>query len=302
MLLLLTSFAAFFLVHLLPGNPCQIIVGDDPTPQNLASCNAHLGLNLPLYKQYFVWLWHILHGNFGISYYNNTSVRGAIVTALPIDGQIAILSQVMALAVAIPTAIFAARRPNSLFDRVVNGTAFTFLAIPAFVSIVLLDDILAKNFHVPDTSPGVYSPGASWGHNFLCLILPSFVVSIGSFVVYFRILRSDMITTLLEDYITLARSKGLSGRRIILRHAFRSSSLSLVGVFAIILGSLIGGLFVVEFICVIPGLGYDLVFAIGESDYITVQGIVLVIAAINVTLLLLADMALHFIDPRVALE
>jgi peptide/nickel transport system permease protein len=300
-LVFLASIAIFYLVHLLPGNPAQILVGDG-TAKQVAQESAALGLSKPLYQQYALWAWHMLQGNFGRSFITNDSVRSTIASALPIDIEIALISQTMALSTSIPAAIYAARHPNGFLDRIFNSVAFVFFAIPYFVSLVFLQNILAVNLHVPDVSPAVYSPGGDWVTNLLVLILPSFIVSTGSFVIYFRILRSDLITTFLEDFITMAKSKGLSRRRIVYRHAFRPSSLSLIGVFALVMSGLIGGVVVVEFICVIPGMGYELIYGAGGSDYIVVQGITMVVTFISIAMLIFVDVLNHFIDPRVSLE
>lgn len=300
-LVFLASIFSFYLVHLLPGNPA-LLLNPYATPKQLAQLTAALGLSKPLYEQYGLWIWHILHGNFGRSYVTKDSVRTTIASALPIDVELAVLSQTIALAIAIPSAIHAARHPNGVFDRFFNGAAFFFFAIPSFISLVFLQNILAVNLNWPDISPGVYSPGGDWVTNLKVLILPAIIVASGSFVVYFRILRSDLITTFLEDFITMAKSKGLSRRRIVWRHAFRPSSLSLIAVFALVFSGLIGGVIVVEYICVIPGLGYQFVTAAGGSDYITVQGITIVITFIALAILMLVDVLYHFIDPRVSLE
>jgi peptide/nickel transport system permease protein len=300
--LFVTSALTFSLIHLLKPNPVVAILGYGYTHQQFEQLTAQLGLNKPIYAQYFIWMWHNLHGNLGVSYASGQTVASIVRTALPIDVEIALISQVMALSVAIPLAIGAARRPNGLFDRMVTSTAFVFLAIPTFVSIIVLQDLLATEWHVPDTAPGIYLPGGDWVTNLLVLILPSFAIALGSFVVYYRVLRSDLISTYLEDFITLARSKGLSRRRIVWRHAFRPSSLALITTVALVIAGTIGGVFVVEFLCGIPGLGFELINASTNSDYPLAQGIIFVLTGIVIILLFAVDLFYSLVDPRIALE
>jgi len=146
------------------------------------------------------------------------------------------------------------------------------------------------------------SLGQDWVVNLESLALPSFTLALGSFVVYYRVLRSDLIATLQEEYITMARSKGISQRRIMWRHAFRPSSVALLGTAGVNIGGLLAGGFIVQYLLSIPGLGYTLIQSIGLSDYLVVQGIVLVVSVGVILINFAFDLIINIVDPRISRE
>ena len=297
------SVGAFYLIHLLPGDPAAVILGTGDTPENRARLFKELGLNKPILEQYFVWIKNVLRGNLGTSFISQTSVWSTIKAALPIDVEIIVLSQILAFAVAIPTAMISARKPDGPLDRLLGATSFTLLSIPSFVIIVLLVLFIAIKLGVPHTGVSSYvSLGQDWVVNLESLALPSFTLALGSFVVYYRVLRSDLIATLQEEYITMARSKGISQRRIMWRHAFRPSSVALLGTAGVNIGGLLAGGFIVQYLLSIPGLGYTLIQSIGLSDYLVVQGIVLVVAVGVILINFAFDLIINIVDPRISRE
>jgi len=230
-------------------------------------------------------------------------VASTIRTAFPIDLELIILSQVLAFAAAIPLAMRSARKPNGFLDRVLSAGSFTLLSIPPFIIIVLLVLFISIKLGVNNTGPSSFVPFTSdWVVNLESLSLPAFTLAIASFVVYFRILRSDMIATLQEEFITMARSKGLSRRRIMWRHAFRPSSVALLGTAGVNIGGLLAGSFVVQYLLGIPGLGYTLIAGIASSDYLLVQGIVLVVSVGVVLINFFFDFIVSLVDPRISRE
>jgi peptide/nickel transport system permease protein len=294
------SVASFFLVHLLPGNPAVTILGPNDTPQNAAILNHQLGLDKPLYQQYFIWIGHVFEGNLGQSYTTHQTTESILSQSFPIDIELIVISQIIAFAAAFPMAITASRRPNRLFDQISNGTTFAMLAMPPFVIAPVLVLIFAVHWHI-FPGPASYVPlSQNLWTNLHAMILPSIVVAMGSVVVYFRLLRNDLIATLQEDFITMARSKGLTDRRIMWRHALRPSSVSLLASVGITVAGLIAGLFVVESLLQLPGLGYQLIAAINQSDYTVVQGITLVVAVSVVLINFVFDFIFTVVDPRIA--
>jgi peptide/nickel transport system permease protein len=277
------------------------ILGPNDTAQNRAILLHQLGLNTPLYHQYWVWLTHVFHGNLGESYLTHESVAHIVATGFPIDLELIIISQVLAFAVAIPLALVTARRPNRPLDNVATTGTFGLLALPAFVLAPILVAVFAVGLHwfpATGTVPFTQNPAT----NLHDMFLPSIALTAGSIAVYYRLLRSDLIATLQEDFITMARSKGLSNRRIMLRHAFRPSTFSLLAVAGIQIGSLLAGMFVVEYLFAINGLGYSLVQAVQQRDYLVVQGITLVVAIAFVILNFIVDFLFTVVDPRVVRE
>ena len=296
------SIASFFLVHLLPGNPATTILGPNSTPQNVATINHQLGLNKPLWQQYFIWIGHVFQGNLGQSFTTHQTTTSIISTAFPIDVELIIFSQIIAFAIAFPMAMAAARRPNKLFDQAANSTTFAMLALPPFVIAPVLVLIFAVHWHV-FPGPASYVPiTQNFWSNIHTMLLPSIVLALGSIVVYFRLLRNDLISTLQEDFITMARSTGLTDRRIMWRHALRPSSISLLASVGVTIGSLIAGTFVVELLLQMPGLGYQLVSSVNQDDYTVVQGITLVVAIAIVLINFIFDFVFTIVDPRIARE
>jgi peptide/nickel transport system permease protein len=295
------SVLVFLLVHLLPGDPSVIILGPNDTPHNRAVLFKQLGLNKPLIQQYFTWLGSVFHGNLGQSYLNHESVTHIISTGWPIDLELIIISQVIAFAVAIPLALVTSRRPNRPLDNVATTGTFGMLALPPFVIAPIMVAVFAVGLHwFPATGyvPFTQNPGT----NLRDMLLPSLAITAGSIAVYYRLFRSDLISTLQEDFITMARSKGLSSQRIMWRHAFRPSSFSLLAAAGVNIGALIAGTFIVEYLFALDGLGFALVSAVNQRDYLVVQGITLVVAIAYVVIQFIIDFIFTVVDPRVTRE
>jgi len=297
------SVGSFYLIHLLPGDPAVVILGTGATPSAKAHLFQLLGLNKPIYLQYFTWISNIVRGNMGTSFISQTSVAGTIRSALPIDLEIIVLSQIIAFAMAIPMAMRSARKPDGIVDRILGASSFTLLSVPPFIIIVLLVLIVSIKLNIPHTGPSSYVTLASDPiGNLESLALPAITLGIGSFVVYYRVLRSDLIATLQEEFITMARSKGISQRRIMWRHAFRPSSVALLGTASVNIGGLLASGFVVQYLLAIPGLGYTLISAINMSDYLLVQGIVLTVSVGVVVINFIFDFIINVVDPRISRE
>jgi peptide/nickel transport system permease protein len=297
------SVGSFYLIHLLPGNITTVIEGPGASPANQVKLFKLLGLNRPIYEQYFTWIGNVVHGNLGVSFISQTSVASTIRAALPIDLEMILLSQIVSFALAIPLAMRAARKPDSWLDRIFSAGSFTMLSVPNFIVIVILVLFVSVKLGIAHTGPSSYVPfNQDWIVNLESMALPTIALAMGSFVVYFRVLRSDLIATLQEEFITMARSKGISQRRIMWRHAFRPSSVALLGAAGVNIGSLLAGGFIVQYLLNIPGLGYTLIAAINTSDYLLVQGIVLVVSVGVVLINFIFDFVINIVDPRISRE
>ncbi len=301
-IIIFVSVAAFFMIHLLPGNPVVTILGPNATPQNAAILNHTLGLDKPLYEQYFIWLGHVLQGNLGQSFTTHITATTIIKQAFPIDLELIVFSQLLALAVAFPMAIVASRRPNRLFDQIANSTTFGLLALPPFVVTPVFVLLFAVTWHIFPGPASYVALTQNFWSNIHTMLLPSIVLALGTIVVYYRLLRNDLIASLQEDFIVMARSKGLTDRRIMWRHALRPSSVSVLASMGVTIAGLIAGTFVVELQLQLPGLGYQLVTAINQLDYTVVQGITLVVAVAVVLINFLFDFLFTVVDPRIARE
>jgi peptide/nickel transport system permease protein len=191
------SIGSFYLIHLLPGDPAVVILGTGASPAAKAILFHQLGLDKPVYLQYFTWISNVARGNMGTSFISQSSVAATIRAALPIDLEIIVLSQVLAFAAAIPAAMRSARKPDGAIDRLLGASSFTLLSVPPFIIIVLLVLLISIKLGIPHTGPSSYVTLTSDPiGNLESLSLPAFTLAIGSFVVYYRVLRSDLIATL----------------------------------------------------------------------------------------------------------
>ncbi|WP_289295897.1 ABC transporter permease [uncultured Reyranella sp.] len=292
------TLLTYMIVNILPGDVAIVILGSLATPQDIAGLRADLGLDRPMLVRYFDWLGSALSGDLGRSYRNGEPVAQAILDRLPVSLQLMVMAQVIALGIAIPVALLSVRKPGGLFDRISASAAFGFLAMPNFMLGIVLIYLFSVTFDLlPATGFTPMSEGL-WD-NFESMILPSLTLGLIEWTVLMRVLRSDLLTTLKEDFILLARVKGLSPWRVLLRHALRPSSFTLITILGLNIGGLIGGAVIVEQIFALPGVGRLLLGGIFNRDLILVQGTVAFIAVGFVVINFLVDMLYAVLDPRV---
>ncbi len=296
--LLAVSLLTFLIASLLPGDLAYVILGDQATPDKVAALRHDMGLDQPIWWRYLGWLGHVLQGDFGRSFRTGQTVLQAVAERLPVSFELMLLAELGALVIGIPLAIACAVRAGSAFDRVVTGSAFSMLSLPAFLSAILLIYFFAVELHwLPATGYVPFSEDPLG--NLRCFVLPAFTLALGEWPVLMRVLRSDMIATLQEDYIAMARAKGLKPSRILLVHALKPSSLTLVTVTGINIGRLMGGTVIVESIFALPGIGRLLLGSIYTRDLIILQGVVLCVAAGYVLINFVVDMLYAVLDPRI---
>jgi peptide/nickel transport system permease protein len=292
------TLLTYLIVNILPGDVAIVILGTLATPQDIAGLRADLGLDRPMLVRYFDWLGSALSGDLGRSYRNGEPVAQAIADRLPVSLQLMVMAQIIALGIAVPAALLSVRRPGGLFDRMSASAAFGFLATPNFMLGILLIYLFSVTLDLlPATGFTPMSEGL-WG-NLESMILPSLTLGLIEWTVLMRVLRSDLLTTLKEDFILLARAKGLPPWRVLLQHALRPSSFTLITVLGLNIGGLIGGAVIVEQIFALPGVGRLLLGGIFNRDLILVQGTVSFIAAGFVLINFLVDMLYAVLDPRV---
>jgi peptide/nickel transport system permease protein len=296
--LVAVSLLTFLIASLLPGDLAYVILGDQATPDKVAALRHDMGLDQPIWWRYLSWLGHVLQGDFGRSFRTGQTVLQAVAERLPVSIELMLLAELAALAIGIPLAIACAVRSGGAFDRFMTGTAFSMLSVPAFLSAILLIFLFAVELHwLPATG---YVPFAEDPiGNLRCFVLPALTLALGEWPVLMRVLRSDMIATLQEDYIAMARAKGLKPSRILLVHALKPSSLTLVTVTGINIGRLIGGTVIVESIFALPGIGRLLLGAIFTRDLVILQGTVLFVALGYVLINFIVDLLYAVLDPRI---
>ncbi|MGH9305962.1 MAG: ABC transporter permease [Acidimicrobiales bacterium] len=295
--LFVVSALSFLLLNLLPGDPVTVILGPNATGPARAELRHQLGLDQPLPQRYVHYVDRLFHGDLGQSAITKEKVSTSLGRAVPITLEILIFSQIIALILAIPLGVFSALKPGGWLDRLSTGSSFGLLSLPAFMLGVLLVYIFAVQFKAfPATG---WTPlSQNLPNNLSGAFLPSLTLALGTVAVYLRVLRNDMIATLQQDFITMARAKGLSNTRILMRHAFRPSTFTLLTVAGLNVGTLIGGAVLVEVIFAIPGIGRLTIQSIYSRDYLVVQGIVLIVTIAYVLVNFAVDIFYSIIDPR----
>jgi peptide/nickel transport system permease protein len=296
--LLAVSLLTFLIASLLPGDLAYVILGDQATPDKVAALRHDMGLDQPLLIRFVGWLGHILQGDFGRSFRTGQTVLQAVAERLPVSFELMILAEMTALLIGVPLAIICAARSGGAFDRFMTGSAFGMLSVPTFLSAILLIYLFAVELHwLPATGyiPFTEDPIG----NLRFMVLPALTLALAEWPGIMRVLRSDMIATLQEDYIALAKAKGLTPRRILFVHALKPSSLTLVTITGINIGRLIGGALIVETIFALPGIGRLLIGAIYTRDLIILQGVVLLVASGFVIVNFIVDMLYAVLDPRI---
>ena len=297
-LFFVTLFVAT-LTSLLPGDPVDAIAGF-ASPEQKEALREDLQLDDPVYVQYGRWVGNFVTGDLG-NYYSVTGgrpVMDRVRDALPVSLQLMVEAQILALIVAIPLGVFTAYRAGSRFDKSANATAFGLLAIPNFAVALVLAYYVGVRFGWLPVS-GYVKPSDDLVEHLRRMAMPAIALAVGQIAVYMRLLRSDMIATLQEDFILMAKSKGISPSRVLWRHALRPSSLTLLTVAGLNVGVLIGGAVIVEVIFSLPGIGTLLYEAINARQYIALQSLVAIIAVGYVLINFLVDVLYAVLDPRI---
>lgn len=296
--LLAVSLLTFLIASLLPGDLAFVILGDQATPENVAALRHEMGLDQPLWWRYLSWLGHVLQGDLGRSFRTGQTVLQAVSERIPVSLELMLMAEFIGLLIGVPLAIACAARAGGAFDRFMTGSAFAMLSMPSFLMAILLIYLFAVELHwLPATGyvPFTEAPLA----NFRFFVLPALTLALAEWPGIMRVLRSDMIATLQEDYIALAKAKGLKPSRILFVHALKPSSLTLVTVTGINIGRLLGGTLIVESIFALPGIGRLLVGAIYTRDLVILQGVVLLVACGFVIVNFIVDMLYAVLDPRI---
>jgi peptide/nickel transport system permease protein len=299
--LFLVTLVTYFLTSKLPGNEGAVICGSAPL-----SCVRHedaiLYINHPFFARYFHWLGDLLTGNLGNSLTPPIPITTVIKQTYAVTLELIIYSQVLAIIGAVPLAMWSALRANGLFDKASTALSFATLSLPAFIVgplLVLLFTVSKPLSWFPGVAHSLPPLWSDPSTNLYVLFLPSLTLAIGSIAVYQRLLRADMIATLEEDFIVMARAKGLSTSRILFRHALRPSTFTLITVGGVQVGTLITGAVIVEYTFGLTGLGSTLIHAVGSKDLPTVQAITIIVAVAFIVINRVIDLCYAIIDPRV---
>lgn len=295
------TIIGFFLVHIVPGGPAQAMLGAKATPQKIAEINRIYGLNKPIVVQYGIWMWQLLHGNLGTSYFYNQSVWSLIAINMPRTLGIVGVSIVIAHVCSVILGSMQAYWKNTVFDYLVTTVTYFFYAMPFFwlgIIMVLIFSVDLNWFPSGGLSnPLNPNPGVgSWiAHS----TLPIVTLVIGTIAQWAQYMRTSMDETLIQDYIRTARSKGLGESMVVMKHALRNSILPLITLLGFALPNLFAGALFVEVVFNYPGMGLLFWNAALQRDYPIILGIVVLTGMLTIIGNLLADLLYGLIDPRI---
>ena len=293
------TFLTFLMVALLPGDPVDTILGTGPRAPGIEEqIRDDLNLDDPFVTRYISWLGDAVSGDLGTSYITDQPVADTIQSRLPVTAQLAFMSIFLAVLVAIPVGVLGAYKQGKWQDTTTSAAAQVALSIPNFVFGIFLIWLFAVQLN--------WFPASNWSRlsdgladNLRTSLLPAVSLALAQMALFSRLVRSDMMATLRENYILSARAKGLSDRYILFRHALRPSSLSLMTIVGISFGALLGGTVIVESLFGLPGLGFTLIAAINGRDILVIQGITVFIAAMFVIINTIVDLLYAVLDPRI---
>ena len=292
------TIVVFFMIHLIPGDPAATILGIHATPKTVALLHQQWGLNRPLLSQYWLFLDRLLHGNLGQSLFYGASVSSLILSHLPPTLWLLTYATVLTVLISVPLAVLAASRRDGIRDHAVRAVPLVGLGMPPFWLGFLLIYAFAISLHLFPVS----GYGSGFTGHLQSMFLPSLTVALTLTPVVIRSLRASMLNVLTAEYVVTARSKGVSSRRLFLRHVLRNAVIPAVTVLAINLGYLVGATVVIEEVFAVPGIGQLMINSIFQRDFPVVQGVTLVFGVMVVLVNLLADLSYAALDPRVSFE
>jgi peptide/nickel transport system permease protein len=293
------TMLTFLLVHLIPGDPALTVLGTRATPQLVADLHQKWGLDRSLPEQYWLFVQRLAHGDLGTSLIYGIPVRELVVDRIPVTLWLLVYGTLLAIVMAVPLSVLAARRKDGPADQVVRAVPIVGLGMPSFwiglMLILLLAADVVKIFPVSGYGDGVLGHVKS-------MFLPALTIAIGTTPLLIRALRSSLIGVLEADYITTARAKGIPERRVVVRHALRNGLMPMITVLGINLGFLVGATVLVEKVFALPGVGALIYDGISQRDFEVVQGVTLALAAFVVLLNVAIDLLYLLLDPRVRFD
>ncbi|MDE2604764.1 MAG: ABC transporter permease [Burkholderiales bacterium] len=295
--LVLVSMLIFGLQQLLPGDPAQILAGEEQDPQVVAYLHKKLHLDEPLPVRYGYWVGGVLRGDLGESVRNQEPVLQLIAQKLPVTLELALLAMAIAVAIGVPAGIVSAVGRGTAWDWAANLFSLWGISTPNFWLGILLILLFSVNLGWLPAS-GYVSPFDDLAGNLKSMIMPAFVLGNAIAAVLMRHTRSAMLQVLSADYVRTARAKGLSEKTVVLKHALRNALTPVITLGALELGTLLSGAVLTEQVFTIPGFGKLIIDAVFNRDYLVVQGVVLVTATAYMVLNLLADLAYFAVNPR----
>ena len=310
----------FFVFRIVPGDPARIVAGVQATPAQLAAIRATMGLDKPLYDQYFIYIGQLLHGNLGFSWHTDQPVINDLISRFPATIELAVTAMLITVVIGIPLGVYSATRKGGVVDQFGRAISTLGIGMPLFWLGLLLSYFFYFKLHLlppplgqisislnpPKTITGLYVVDSlltfNWpdlSSSIQLLILPAFTLAVGSMAILLRMTRASMLEVMQSDYIMTARSKGLPERTVIWKHAFRNALLPITTIVGLLFAYLLGGTVMVETIFSWPGIGKYVVDSVGAVDYAPVEGFVIVAALTFSVINLAVDVVYVFLDPRI---
>lgn len=289
------SLTIFLLIHLIPGDPAQVMLGFRATPAAIAQLHRAWHLDAPLWEQYLSFLQRLVTGDLGTSVQYQVPVRDLLSSRVQETLLLAFISMLLSVLVAVPLAVISATNKDRWPDHLIRVVSLLGFTMPSFWIALLLMLLLGTKLRwVP-----VAGYGESFGDHLYHLILPSVVVALSVFPLIVRTLRAGMLDVMSMEFVKTARAKGLHRRTVLYRHVARNALIPTVSIVGVNMGFLLGGAVVIEAVFGLPGVGYLLINGIDERDYPLVQAGALVLAMIFVVVNFLTDLAYTVVDPRI---
>jgi len=297
----LASVGVFLLLHLLPGDPAQVLAGSDASPQLLDAVREDMGLNEPLPVQYFVWLQHVLLGDLGKSILSKIPVSQLMSQRLPATLELALAGEILTVLIGLPLGILAAVNQRSKADWGITSAISLGLAIPNFWLGILLIILFAVILGwMPPGGRGDFSRDPITALKFIAL--PAITLALPAAMNLSRLTKASVLEVLYEDYVRTAWAKGLNGRSVVVIHVLRNALIPVVTAVGLEFGRLLGGSIIVESVFTWPGLGTLMLTSINNRDYASVQAGLLLLVMVFITVNLITDIAYGFLDPRIRLS
>jgi len=298
---IVVTFLATSLSSLVPGSAAQLILGDNASPEQIDALNARYGYDRPVLARYLDWLIKLMHGDLGKTLFSQQSVAELLFDRAVVTFEIAVLAMIVSLLIGVTLAMYSASRPGGIVDSCLHAVSSIMLSIPTFVIVVLLGYIFAIVLR--------WLPATGWVSfaqdpigNLHYVALPVMCLSVHQSAYFYRVSRSEFAAILQEDYVMVARAKGLPMRYILTRHALRPALPQILTVIGLSMTYLLGGSFIVESYFAVPGIGWTVLNSVGTHDFPVMQAILSLTVVIFVVIFALVDLGYAWIDPRVKIS
>ena len=301
LILFLVSSAVFFMFKLVPGDVAAVRLGIEQTPEALAALRAQLGLDRPLVVQYLSWLGRLVRGDLGTSHVDGAPVFGIVASRFFITLELVLVITVLSALISIPVAVVAAQKKGTLVDSGIRALSMVGYSLPTYWWAILLMLLFSVALGWLPAGGYVY-PNRDFGRHLVHLIMPTVAMVMILVAAQVRFLRASILDIIQLDYVRTARAKGLSSRRVLYKHVLRNSLAAFITVVGLNFATLIGGMVIIEQIFIWPGLGWLIITSVLNRDFPVVQGAVLFVAAIFVTVNLAVDILYAALDPRIRYE